>query len=102
MNFGLLLSPRNWNTMRIFLLGYMASGKSTLGAALAEAWDVQFVDFDRLLEAKLGMPVGQYIEEKGELSFRKAEHEALVSWLERDRRMLWWLWEEVRRCSMII
>jgi len=40
------------------------------------------VDLDELLEGKLGMPVGAYIEEKGELSFRKAEHEALVSWLE--------------------
>ena len=68
--------------MRIFLLGYMASGKSTLGAALADALNGVFVDLDGLLEGKLGMPVGAYIEEKGELSFRKAEHEALVSWLE--------------------
>ena len=68
--------------MRIFLLGYMASGKSTLGAALADALNCAFVDLDGLLEGKLGMPVGAYIEEKGELSFRKAEHEALVSWLE--------------------
>lgn len=68
--------------MRIFLLGYMASGKSTLGAALADALDCAFVDLDGLLEGKLGMPVGAYIEQKGELSFRKAEHEALVSWLE--------------------
>ena len=67
--------------MRIFLLGYMASGKSTLGAALADALNCAFVDLDGLLEGKLGMPVGAYIEEKGELSFRKAEHEALVSWL---------------------
>ena len=67
--------------MRIFLLGYMASGKSTLGAALADTLDCAFVDLDGLLEGKLGMPVGAYIEEKGELSFRKAEHEALVSWL---------------------
>lgn len=68
--------------MRIFLLGYMASGKSTLGAALADALNCAFVDLDGLLEGKLGMPVGAYIEEKGELSFRKAEHEALVSWFE--------------------
>ena len=67
--------------MRIFLLGYMASGKSTLGTALADTLDCAFVDLDGLLEGKLGMPVGAYIEEKGELSFRKAEHEALVSWL---------------------
>ena len=68
--------------MRIFLLGYMASGKSTLGAALAESLDCAFVDLDGLLEGRLGMPVGTYIEEKGELSFRKAEHEALISWLD--------------------
>jgi shikimate kinase len=68
--------------MRIFLLGYMASGKSTLGAALADALNCAFMDLDELLEGKLGMPVGAFIEQKGELSFRKAEHEALVSWLE--------------------
>ena len=68
--------------MRIFLLGYMASGKSTLGAALADALNGAFVDLDELLEGKLGMPVGAFIDQKGELSFRKAEHEALVSWLE--------------------
>ena len=68
--------------MRIFLLGYMASGKSTLGAALADALNCDFMDLDELLEGKLGMPVGAFIEQKGELSFRKAEHEALVSWLE--------------------
>ena len=67
--------------MKIFLLGYMASGKSTLGAALANALDCAFVDLDGLLEVRLGMPVGSYIEKMGELSFRKAEHEALVSWL---------------------
>lgn len=68
--------------MRIFLLGYMASGKSLLGMALARSLDCAFVDLDTLLEEVLGMPVGAYIEEKGELSFRKAEHEALSSWLE--------------------
>ena len=68
--------------MRIFLLGYMASGKSTLGAALADALNCAFMDLDELLEGKMGMPVGAFIEQKGELSFRKAEHEALVSWLE--------------------
>ena len=68
--------------MRIFLLGYMASGKSTLGAALADALNCAFMDLDELLEGKLGMPVGAFIDQKGELSFRKAEHEALVSWLE--------------------
>ena len=67
--------------MRIFLLGYMASGKSTLGAALAQSLDCAFVDLDTLLEGVLGMPLRVYIEEKGELSFRKAEHEALASWL---------------------
>ena len=67
--------------MRIFLLGYMASGKSTLGEALAQSLDCAFMDLDILLEGVLGMPVGVYIEEKGELSFRKAEHEVLSSWL---------------------
>ena len=67
--------------MRIFLLGYMASGKSALGVALARSLDCTFVDLDTLLEEVLGMPVGAYIEEKGELA-EKAEHEALSSWLE--------------------
>ena len=68
--------------MRIFLLGYMGSGKSTLGAALAKDLGCEFQDLDALLEADLGMPVGEFIDSNGELKFRKAEHEALAAWLE--------------------
>jgi len=68
--------------MRIFLLGYMGSGKTTLGAALAQDLGWQFQDLDQVLEANLGMSVGTFIDTHGELKFRKAEHEALMQWLE--------------------
>lgn len=68
--------------MRIFLLGYMGSGKTTLGKALAQDLGWEFQDLDQVLEAGLGMPVANFIEDFGELKFRKAEHEALMGWLD--------------------
>jgi shikimate kinase len=67
----------------IFVLGYMASGKSTLGAALAKELGRPFYDLDVEIERELGTSISKYMEEKGELSFRKKEHEALLNLVER-------------------
>lgn len=57
----------------------MASGKSTLGRALAERLGRQFVDLDRLIEERHGMPVPRIIAERGESAFRLLESTALKS-----------------------
>ncbi|MGI9181354.1 MAG: shikimate kinase [Longimicrobiaceae bacterium] len=58
---------------RVVLLGYMASGKSTVGEALARRIEWQFVDFDVEIERRDGRTVQQLIEEEGEGFFRELE-----------------------------
>ena len=59
---------------QLFLVGYMGSGKSTLGKALAQNLSCTFIDLDTWIENREGISVAQLFEEKGELYFRKQEH----------------------------
>lgn len=59
--------------MKIVLLGYMGSGKSTIGKLLAERLDYRFVDLDGYIEESEKMPISQIFDEKGEIYFRKKE-----------------------------
>lgn len=70
---------------RIFLLGLPASGKSTLGEALARKMGWEFADTDRLMEASTGLTVPQLISSHGDEAFRRLETDALESCLSRDQ-----------------
>ncbi|WP_405326132.1 shikimate kinase [Leeuwenhoekiella sp. LLG6367-2.1] len=59
--------------MKIYLIGYMGSGKSTLGRILAQEQKMNFIDFDDYLEQKEGKKIKDIFEEKGEIYFRKRE-----------------------------
>ena len=63
--------------MRYFLLGYMGSGKTTLGKALSEHLGVDFVDLDVRITAEIGRSIVSFMEDRGELAFRKVEHTVL-------------------------
>ena len=62
---------------RIYLIGYMGSGKTTLGRLLAEKLDVPFVDLDHLIERHCAKSVGQLFQEEGEDEFRRIESRVL-------------------------
>ncbi|MFI5150130.1 MAG: shikimate kinase [Bacteroidia bacterium] len=70
--------------MKIFLIGYMGSGKSTLGKKLANQLGYEFIDQDRLIEETLGKSIHGIFEEEGESYFRETEHSMLISLLEKD------------------
>lgn len=61
----------------IFLTGFMGSGKSTIGPILANTLGYDFVDVDRLIEAKANARVVQIFERDGEQRFRDLEREVL-------------------------
>ncbi|MCK3682711.1 shikimate kinase [Maribellus sp. YY47] len=63
--------------MRIYLIGYMGCGKSTLGRRLAKHLDVQFVDMDHYIEERNCKTIPQIFEEEGEAEFRSKERKAL-------------------------
>ncbi|WP_422091256.1 shikimate kinase [Tenacibaculum ovolyticum] len=60
--------------MKIVLIGYMASGKSTIGRLLSQKMNFSFIDLDDYIEEKEKMTVSEIFEKKGEIYFRKAEH----------------------------
>lgn len=59
--------------MNIFLLGYMGSGKSTIGKILAKKMVLNFLDFDDYLEEKEGRTINEIFAQQGEIYFRKLE-----------------------------
>ena len=62
---------------RILLTGFMGAGKTTVGALLAERLGWDFVDTDRIVEARAGMTVAEIFEKRGEAAFREMEAAAI-------------------------
>tara|TARA_R110002051_G_scaffold3799_10_gene20316 strand:+ start:65 stop:580 length:516 start_codon:yes stop_codon:yes gene_type:complete len=60
--------------MKIVLVGYMGSGKSTIGRLLSKELNIKFIDLDEYIESKLNSSVSDLFKDKGELFFRKMEH----------------------------
>jgi shikimate kinase len=61
----------------IFLVGFMGAGKTSVGQALAERLDYQFLDLDERLSARFGMTINEVFQDHGEGVFREAEAEEL-------------------------
>jgi shikimate kinase len=62
---------------RIILVGYMGSGKTTVGRALAKAVGLQFYDLDWYIESRRRKTVAQIFAEQGEAGFREIERNML-------------------------
>ncbi len=62
---------------RVFLIGYRATGKTSLGEALARRLGYDFHDTDALLERRLGMSFAEYFATHGQAAFRTQETEVL-------------------------
>lgn len=63
--------------MRIYLVGYMGSGKTTLGKELAELLGLNFIDLDKFIEGKHDTSISHIFAEHGEDDFRQKEHDCL-------------------------
>ncbi|WP_208295083.1 shikimate kinase [Maribacter spongiicola] len=63
--------------MKIVLLGYMGSGKSTVGRIVANHLNIKFLDLDDYIEEGEAMSIASIFETKGEIYFRKKEIEYL-------------------------
>ena len=71
----------------VAIVGYMGSGKTTVGRALARSLGWGFVDLDREISRRAARPIPEIFERSGEGHFRDLEHRALLASLggERER-----------------
>ncbi len=73
-------------TPAIYLVGFMGSGKTTVGRRLADALGWSFVDVDDDIEARAGMAIPQIFEQQGEPEFRRIEAESLAARVQQAER----------------
>ena len=67
--------------MRVFLVGYMGSGKTTLAKPLADALGIPHFDLDMMIEKGRGVTVTEIFDQEGEDVFRQLESEYLLKLL---------------------
>ncbi len=70
---------------RIALIGFMGSGKTTVGRILAARLGWELVDTDDLVEQRAGAPVADIFRDRGERAFRDLEAEVIASLAGRTR-----------------
>ncbi|MBA3686423.1 MAG: shikimate kinase [Planctomycetes bacterium] len=73
---------------RLTLVGYRASGKTTLGRLAAARVGWPFADSDKLIETQAGRPIAEIFASEGEAGFRDRETAALAKALDSDRALL--------------
>ena len=64
--------------MRIYLVGYMGCGKSTIGRKLADLLSLNFIDLDKYIEERYFKTIPIIFEEEGENGFRDKERHTLT------------------------
>ena len=71
--------------MKIVLLGYMGCGKSVIGTFLAKKLNVPFIDLDHEIEKYTQQTITEIFQSKGEIYFRKIEHEVFKTLLNESK-----------------
>lgn len=76
------------NKDRIFLVGFMASGKSRIGKLLANKLQYTFLDADEYIEKKAKQTIPQIFESRGEAYFRELEKECLEELTKKEKTVV--------------
>ena len=63
--------------MQVFLIGYRATGKSSVGRELAQGLDLPFYDTDELIVSRIGRTIKAFVAEKGWEAFRQEEKQVI-------------------------
>jgi shikimate kinase len=74
--------------MKIILIGYMGSGKTTIGKQLSISLNYKFIDLDQAIENEAQEPISELFLKKGELYFRKKERTILETILTSDSNIV--------------
>ncbi|MBR6497945.1 MAG: shikimate kinase, partial [Methanomicrobium sp.] len=70
--------------IRVVLIGFRGSGKTTVGGILAKRLGQPFIDTDTGIVKKSGMPIEEIFRDYGEAHFRKLEREVIAALPESD------------------
>ena len=70
--------------MRIFLVGFMFSGKSTVGKLLAKSMGYEHIDTDHMFESLYNISINDFFEKYGQDLFRELERKLLLTLIEKD------------------
>lgn len=81
-------APENKRNQRIYLTGFMGSGKSTIGPILANTLGYDFVDIDKAIERQTGKTVKEIFKEHGEEYFRTLERALIQGLVSRDHMVI--------------
>ena len=73
---------------KVVLIGYMGSGKSVVSQKLSEIINFSAIELDEFIEKKCEMSVKNIFETKGELFFRKIEHQLFLELLESEKNLI--------------
>ena len=74
--------------MKIVLLGYMASGKSSIGKRLSKKLSMSFLDLDDYIIEQENMSISEIFKQKGEVYFRLIENKYLKEILAKDEKFI--------------
>jgi shikimate kinase len=72
----------------IALIGFMGTGKSSVGRLAAELLQFEFVDTDDLIEAQCGVTIEEIFKQQGESAFRQLERQAVENLSQRQKMVI--------------
>ena len=70
------------------LIGFMGTGKSSVGRLIAEQLRFSFLDTDDTIESKVGKPIADIFEQRGEAAFRELERNLVTELASRTQTVL--------------
>ena len=73
---------------KIILLGYMGCGKSTIASRLSKITNIHYFDLDKNIEERTNLSINEIFEQRGEIYFRKLEHEIFVELVNSPQSMI--------------
>lgn len=73
---------------KVVLIGYMGSGKSVVAEKLSEKMKISFIELDEIIENKAEMSIEKIFSTKGELFFRKLEHQLFLNCINSDEELI--------------
>jgi len=73
---------------KVVLIGYMAVGKTTIGQLLAQKMNWKWIDLDKVVEKKAKLSINEIFKQKGEIYFRKLEHEVFKDVIQYNEKVV--------------